>query len=163
MRIVKTARYAALSFIVLLCEMTFSKYIEISGVVPMLSFSFLITAAMFEEDVNCILIVSAVLGGMLDVLSDHGFGTYAVAFTLSAAAAFFIRDKLFSSKVLLLVFCSFLLSIFTQVVYYLFHIIDIGGNFFAGFTSVVVPTGVYNTFVSLIFYPVLKKILLKRR
>lgn len=163
MKVVKTVRYTLMSFVILFCEMTFSKYIEISGVVPMLSFSFLITSVMFENNINYIVMLSAVVGGIVDVLLGHGFGTYAVTFMLSAIAAFFIRDKLFSSKVLFLIFSVFLLSIFTESVYYLFHITDIGGRFFAGFAFVIVPTGIYNTVISLIFYPVLKKILFKRR
>ncbi len=163
MKVAKIAKYSAISFVVLLCEMTFSKHIEVCGAVPMFTFSFLMAAVIFEDDVKYILVLSALLGGIIDVSLSYGFGTYAVTFMLSSLVAFFIRDKLFSSKILLLICNTFFLSVFTEIVFYILHITDIGGRFWILFTSIIVPTGIYNIFISLIFYPVLKRILLTRR
>ncbi len=163
MKSVKIAKYALICFIVLVFEMTFGKYLAISGAVPMLTFCFCITFALFESDMNYIAFVSATAGALFDILSGHGFGTYTLLFSLSAMATFFVRDNLFSSKILLLICDVFVLSIFVETIYFLIHITDISGNFFTSFISVILPVAVYNIIISLVFYPILKRILVKRR
>lgn len=158
MRLVKNVRYAILAFVVFVCEMTFGKYLQIAGVIPMLTFSFCVTAAACEEDFGYILRISLALGIILDVFSGHGFGTYTLTYTLAALATYTVRDSLFSSKLLFLAFDAFVMTVFLNVIYYLFHIIDIGNGFWEVFSGIMVPQALYNTCVSLIFYGVLKAV-----
>lgn len=162
MKIVKCTRYVAACALIVLCEMAFGSYIKIGGVVPMLGFCFCITAAFFERDLNFIVAVGAVMGALCDCLFGHGFGTYTVLFALSALAVFYVRDKVFSSRIIMLAACAFIMSLAANAVYYVFHITEIGGGFFGVFLSIILPSGVYNTAVSLMFYPAVKRILGKR-
>ncbi|MBO5060784.1 MAG: rod shape-determining protein MreD [Clostridia bacterium] len=163
MRVLKNVKYALICFLILVCEMTFAKYLEIGGVVPMLSFCACLAAALIEDNFSYIIAVPAILGVALDICSGHGFGTYTIAFTLASVASFEIRDKLFSSKVILLICNAFVMTVLLNMMYYLFHINDIGGGFGALFLGFMLPSALYNIAVSLIFYPILKKILAKRR
>ncbi len=163
MKVIKGIHYATICILILLCEMTFGSYIKISGAVPMLSFCFCVVAALFEDDINFVTGIAAALGCVIDVLTGYGFGTYTFTFTLSALITLYIRDRLFSSKVLLMIIDVFVLSVFTNIIYYLFHIRDIGNSFGSLFVSIILPTAVYNVFVSLIFYPILKLTMFKRR
>lgn len=163
MKFVKTAKYAVMGFAILLCEMTFGKYLEISGAVPMLTFCFCVAFASLEKEINYVAFVSAFAGALFDILSGHGFGTYTLLFTLSAVATFLIRDNVFSSKALMLICDVFILSVFVEIIYFLIHITNIRGEFYRSFISVMLPVAVYNSVVSLIFYNILKPILSKRR
>ena len=163
MKVIKGIRYATICILILLCEMTFGTYIEVSGAVPMLSFCLCIVVALFEDDMNFITGVAAVTGGIVDVLTGYGFGTYTFTFTLSALITFYIRDRLFSSKVLFMIIDVFVLSVFTNIIYYLLHMKDIGNSFGSLFVSIMLPSAIYNVFVSLIFYPILKLTMYKRR
>ena len=163
MKVIKGIRYATICILILLCEMTFGTYIEVSGAVPMLSFCLCIVVALFEDDINFITGVAAVTGGIVDVLTGYGFGTYTFTFTLSALITFYIRDRLFSSKVLFMIIDVFVLSVFTNIIYYLLHMKDIGNSFGSLFVSIMLPSAIYNVFVSLIFYPILKLTMYKRR
>lgn len=163
MKVIKGIRYAIICILILLCEMTIGSYLKISGAVPMLSFCLCIVVALFEDDMNFITGVAAVTGGIIDVLTGYGFGTYTFTFTLSALITFYICDRLFSSKVLFMIIDVFVLSVFTNIIYYLLHMKDIGNSFGSLFVSIMLPSAIYNVFVSLIFYPILKLTMYKRR
>ena len=163
MRTVKGVRYALFCIAILICEMTFGSYIEVSGAVPMLGFCFCVTMALFENDTDFVIGVSAALGSVLDILTGHGFGTYTFSFAACALITYYIRDRIFSSKVLLLICDVFILSLVVNALYYLFHIKDIGIDFAGLFSSIILPSAIYNIAVSLVLYPIIKRILCKRR
>ncbi len=156
MRLVKNAKYIILAFVVFVCEMTFGKYLQVAGVTPMLTFSFCMVCAACEEKLEYTVRLALGLGIILDIFSGHGFGTYTIAFTLSALATYAVKDKLFSSRLLFLVFDVFVMSVFLNLLYYLLHIIDIGNGFWGVFSNIILPQALYNTCISLIFYPILR-------
>lgn len=163
MRIVKNTKYVLICFFVLMCEMLFGKYLEIGGVVPMLSFSLCLATALIEDEPNYIVVQAIVLGAVLDAFSGRGFGTYTITFLLAAFASYFIRDRLFSSKLLLLVCDAFVMTLFLCVIFSLLNIINVGGGFLWMLRDIAVPSAIYNIAVSVVFYALLKKIFGKRR
>lgn len=162
MKTLKYLRYAVICALTVLCEMIFGSYIEICGAVPMFGFCFCITASAFERDISCAVGVAAVTGALCDVLYGHGFGTYTVSFALVALAVFYVRDKVFSSGILMLLTSVFVMSLAVNVVYYVFHITEIGTDFGSMAVSVILPSCIYNTVIALIFYPFVKRSFGKR-
>lgn len=163
MKLLKNIKYFILCLFVIVLEMTAGKYFSIFGAVPMISYCLCLVIAQREKNENYIITISIVMGLLFDLLINHGFGFYTVAFMLSAICTYFLRDITFSSKVLFLVVNTFLLTIFVCLFYYFFHIIDIGTDFWKLLISVIIPVSLYNVFVSIIFYFLLNKILYKRR
>lgn len=163
MRIVKNTKYALVCFFVLMCEMIFGKYLEISGVVPMLSFSLCLVVAMTEDEPKYIIVQAIVLGAVLDAFSGRGFGTYTITFLLTSFASYLIRDSLFSSKLLLLVCDVFVMTLFLCVIFSLLNIRNVGGGFLWMLKDIAVPSAIYNIAVSLVLYAMLKAIFGKRR
>ncbi len=158
MRAIKNLKYALLCVIVFICEISFAKYIEIGGAVPALSFSLCLAWAMTEKSGMRIAVISAAMGAVLDAFSGHGFATYTVLFMVVSLICYEIRDKLFSSKALFLVFCAFIMSIAVNLIYCLFHIETVNGGLLNGFTGIILPSALYNTAISELFYFVLRKI-----
>ena len=163
MKLLKNIKYFILCFFVLVLEMTAGKYFSIFGTVPMISFCLCLVVAQKEKNENYIITISIILGLILDLLLNHGFGFYTVTFMLSAISTYFLRDITFSSKILFLVCNTFVLTILVCVLYYFFHILDIGTVFWSIFINVVLPVTIYNVFIVIIFYFVLNKIFYKRR
>ena len=163
MKLLKNINYFILCFFVLVIEMTAGKYLSIFGTVPMLSFCLCLVIAQKEKNENYIITISIILGLILDLLLDHGLGFYAVTFTLSAMSTYYLRDITFSSRMLFLVFNTFILTILVCVLYYIFHILDIRASFWSIFVNIVIPVSIYNVFISILFYFILNKIFYKRR
>ncbi|MBQ6907998.1 MAG: rod shape-determining protein MreD [Clostridia bacterium] len=164
MRFEKDIKYALLALFIGTFEAVFGKYIKIFGAVPMLTFSFCIVSALVEYEESYVMVLSALLGAVSDILYGHGFGTYTVAFSFSAVATFRLKDAIFSSKWLFLVLDAFLMTFLVQVFYMILHIGDIGtNNFFKGLWSIVLPMAFYNTAVCCLFYYIANAFSRKRR
>ena len=164
MRLTKKIKYTAAAIAVILAEQVFAKYIAVGGAVPMFTFCFIIIAAMLEDELSYTLTLSAVCGIVCDILAVHGIGTYTFTYTFAAWAVYEMHNKLFSSRLLFLECAVFILTFLLQMVYFVLHIPDIGTNNFPSLlTSIMLASAVYNMVVSLIFWPILKKIFEKRR
>lgn len=164
MKFEKDIKYAILVTIIGVIEISFGKYIAISGAVPMLTFSFLLVTAMLESDISYVMVLSVLLGVISDILFWHGFITYTIAYSFSCFFTFKLKDAIFSSKWLFLTLNSVLLTILVQIFYMIIHIGDIGtGNFFRCIWSVSLPTVIYNTILCWLFYFLGGKIFKKRR
>ena len=163
MRIVKNTKYVLVCFFVLMSEMIFGKYLEIGGVVPMLSFCLCLSTAFVEDEPRYIICQSIVLGVLLDAFSGRAIGTYTITFLLSSFATYMVKDKLFSSEVLLLICDVFVMTLFSAFVFWLFNVWNLGDGFFWMLRGIALPQAVYNIVISLIFYYLLRKIFGRRR
>ena len=139
MKIIQYARYFFICLFMIILEMTIGKYLEISGTVPMLSFCLCTVISGREEKSNYIIFSSIFLGMGIDLLSGHGFGTYTLLFVISAYVTYILRNSIFSSITLFLIFDTFILSVLSCMVYYLFHILDVGINFGFMLTNIAFP------------------------
>ncbi len=160
MRLYKITRYAVPGLVLVLCEQTFGKYISVGGAVPMLCFCFCLCASVLEEELCYIAGASAALGAVCDILSGHGFGTYTLTFTLAAMATNAVHNRLFSSKSLFLFLNAMIMTVFAQTVYFLMHIIEIHSGL--RFLGLILPMAVYNAVVTVLIYPVVRKIFKRR-
>lgn len=163
MKIIQYARYFLISFFAIILEMTVGKYLAISGTVPMISFCVCTAISAREENQNYIIFASVFLGVIMDLLSGHGFGTYTVTFILSAYATYILKNSVFSSITIFLIFDTFILSVFVCIFYYLFHVLDVGINFGNMLISIALPTAFYNVVVCVLISYILKLTLYKRR
>lgn len=163
MKIFKNIKYFLICFFVIIFELTVGKYLEISGTVPMLSFCLCLIIATKEENLNYIITIGIIMGALSDVFSGHGFGTNTVAFLLALIATYLLRNSIFSSTILFIIFNTFILTMLYSVVYYVLHILNVGINFGTMITNIAIPTAIYNTIVSVISYFILNFTLYKRR
>ena len=163
MKIFKNIKYSLICFFVIIFELTVGKYLEISGTVPMLSFCLCLVIATKEEKINYIITIGITMGVLADLFSGHGFGTYAVTYTLVVIATYLLRNNIFSSTTLFLVCNTFVLTLISSVIYYVFHVLNVGIGFGDMITDIAIPTALYNTFVCVIFYMILNLTLYKRR
>lgn len=160
----RTAKYIILSILIAICEMTFAKYIAVGAAVPMLSFCFVILGAMNEKDVKTATFFGLLVGVLSDTLLGHGFGTYTFVFAVTAAETSYFCDSILSSRFVFAILNTFIMTVFAECVYFLFHIIQIGaGAFWNSFTGIILPTALYNMVVSAILYKPIGKILYERR
>lgn len=163
MKIFKNLKYFLICFFVIILELTVGKYLEVSGTVPMLSFCLCLVIGTKEENFNYIVTIGVIMGVLADLFSGHGFGTFTITFTLCVIATYLLRNNLFSSTTLFIVFNTFILTLLFSVIYYIFHILNVGINFGAMITEIAIPTAIYNTIVSVIIYVILNLTLYKRR
>ncbi|MBQ7986795.1 MAG: rod shape-determining protein MreD [Clostridia bacterium] len=163
MKIFKNLKYFLICFFVIIFELTVGKYLAISGTVPMLSFCLCLVIGTKEENFNYIVTIGIIMGVLSDLFSGHGFGTYTVTFTLAVIATYILRNNIFSSTTLFLVCNTFVLTLLFSVIYFLLHILNVGIDFGTMITNIAIPTAVYNTVISVIFYLILNLTLYKRR
>lgn len=163
MRIFKNIKYVAISLVTVLCEMIFGKYLEICGIVPMLSLSLCMANALREDEPMYVAAQAIFLGLVLDAFAGRAYGTYTITFFLSSIAIYAVRDSFFSSRILVLICTSFAATIFTTSIFWVFNILSVGKNFFNMLSELAFPQALYNTGVCLIFYLLLRKIFGNRR
>ena len=163
MKIFKSIRYFIICFATIILEMTIGKYLAVSGTVPMLSYCLCLVISTKEKDFEYILCIGILGGIFLDLLSGHGFGSYTLTFTASVWLTYVLRDIIFSSLALFLLIDTFVLTILLSIVYYLFHILDAGIDFWAMLGQIAMPSAFYNSIVSILLYVILKPTLYKRR
>lgn len=163
MKIFKNLKYFLICFFVIIFELTVGKYLAIYGTVPMLSFCLCLVIGTKEEKFDYIVTIGIIMGILSDLFSGHGFGTYTITFTLAVIATYILRNNIFSSTLLFLICDTFILSLLFSVIYYLFHILNVGIDFGIMITNIAVPTAIYNTIVCVIFYLILNLTLYKRR
>lgn len=164
MHLTKKLKYAVFIIFVVLAEQIFAKYIAFGNAVPSLTFCAVLCTAMTEEEFSYTAVSAAVCGILCDILSAHGIGTYMLTYTAAAAVVYELRNKLFSSKLLFLICASFILSFMFQLIYFLLHIRDIGADsFFAVMVSPILISAVYNTVVCVLIFPIVGRIMEKRR
>ena len=164
MRFDKDIKYAIPALIMFVFEVAFGKYIAVSGAVPMLTFSFLIVCALVENELSYTVMLALIFGVFADALYGHGFGTYTVSFIFAVFYTFRLKDSIFSSRWLFLVFDAFIMTVTVQIFYMIIHIGDIGsGNFWRCMFSISLPTAVYNTVICCFVYFIFEKFLKKRR
>lgn len=160
----RIVNYTLLALLVTICEFAFAKYIAIGAAVPMLSFCYVILAAMNEKNKENSLIIGILVGALCDILGGHGFGTYAVVFGVTAWETATFCDSVLSSRFLFLLINTFVMTVFTECSYYLLHIIGIGTDaFLSGFSTIILPTALYNVGISAIFYLPMTKLFFERR
>ena len=158
MKLLIGIKYFFAAFVALLLDFTAAKYIAIGGGMPQFMFCFCILISLHEKDMSRAAITAIAAGTVADILSGHGFGTYTFTFTMSAMATYAVKDKLFSSGFLFLILDVFILTVFSQIIYYLFHITDAGNAFGVLFKSVMLPSAAYNTVICAVLYPLSKRI-----
>lgn len=163
MNFFKILKYFLICFITFIFEMTVGKFLAISGTVPMISYCLCMVISAKENKENYIIYTNIAVGAMLDLLVGHGFGSYTIIFILSSFVTYLLRDSIFSSKLLFLVIDTFILTIISSVIYYLFHILNVGMNFGTMLVNFAVPTAIYNVFVCIFIYFILSFTLYKRR
>lgn len=163
MKLLKNIKYFIAAFAAVLLDFSAAKYISIAGGMPQFTFCFCVLTAFFEKEQTYAAYTAIALGAAADILSGHGFGTYTFTFTVSALATFTARDKLFSSGFLFMILDVFVLGIFAQTVYCLFHINDTGTAFAELLRLIILPYAIYNTVICAIFYPIAKRAVAERR
>lgn len=156
--------YTVMTFLILVCEFCFAKYLSIGASVPMLTFLFVIISAMHEKNRENALILGLLVGAVYDIMLGHGFGTYTIIFGITAWETASLCDSILSSRFIFLIINTVIMTIFAQLVFFLFHIIEIGpGAFSENFTNIILPTALYNTVVAAILYKPIGHIILGRR
>jgi len=163
MKIFKNLRYFLICFFVIFFELTVGKYLEIIGTVPMLSFCLCLVIGTREENFNYIISIAITMGIFADLFSNHGFGTYTVTYTMAVIATYLLRNNIFTSMTLFTICNTFILTLVFSVIYYIFHILNVGMNFGTMIADIAIPTAIYNTVISVIMYVILSLTLYKRR
>lgn len=164
MKYSRDIKYAVSAFIIIFFEATLGKYISISGALPMLTFAYIIVCALMESDMSYIIVLSIILGAFSDILYSLSFGIYTVSYCLAAYYTFKLKDSIFSSKWLFLIIDSFVLCTIQQFCYMIIHISDIGVNYFwRGFFFRGLPSALYTTVISCLFYFIGSRVFRKRR
>ena len=150
-----------LAFFIL--EYGFCKHITIGGAVPMLTFCYVIIDAMYDYNKESSVILAILLGALCDLAGGHGFGTYTLIYGITAYVTQLFCDSILSSKFLFMLINTFLMTIFAECVYFLFHIIEIGADaFWQNFAGIMVPAAIYNVVVAVIIYKPLKYVFERR-
>ncbi|MDD6214666.1 MAG: hypothetical protein PUB42_05750 [Firmicutes bacterium] len=164
MKLIKNIKLFIISLVVIVFELTAGKYIAVGGISPMITFSLCLAMALLEDNPVYVAAVPAILGAVLDIMCGHGFGTYTITFELSSVLTFFVRDKVFSSKILMLIPDVFIMTLMCESLYYLLHIRAVNStDYIVALISLIIPTALYNIVLCLIFYSVLRVIFYKRR
>ena len=159
----RSIKLTLLTFVIFILEYGLCKHIAIGGAVPMLTFCYVILAAMYEKNKESAVILAILTGALCDLAGGHGFGTYTLVYGIIAFGTSVFCDSILSSKFLFLIINTFIMTIFAECVYFLFHIIAIGtGAFWQCLTAIILPTAVYNVVISALLYKPMKYVFERR-
>lgn len=164
MKYSRDIRYAVSAFTVIFLEAVLGKFIAISGAMPMLTFAYVIVCAIIDDDMFYIVLLSVILGVFSDILYSNGFGIYTVSYSFAAYYTLKYKDKIFYSKWIFLILDALALTALQQFFYMIFHIGDIGADYFLrGFVFKALPTSLYTTVICCVFYCIGGRFFEKRR
>lgn len=147
-----------------LIQSFFGHYIRIGSIMPDVMFVFVVGYALLCDDIKSVLCVSAIFGITADCLSGRIFGDCTAVYMISAALGFIMSDSIFKDGVVFNIICVFLLTVIGKSGYYLINIVDLKeSGYLYSLGRIIFPEAVYNTVVSPVIFPVVKRVLGKRR
>ena len=139
-------------------QFSFSRYLDIGGVFPILMLPLIVSISMFENSFYAI-IFGFFAGVSIDIFSMSGDGFFSVCFTLAAFASSslitFLMRRTFVSSLLFTVVSSFLINL----AYWLIIIVIKGYDSpFWLLLHKYIPTAVSTIIPIIVFYPLIKLI-----
>ena len=134
--------------VLIILDSSVTHYIRIFDTVPVLTYAFVICAAVMEEDFKLAVILGGVCGMLYGSLTGENFEVAFVAFALSAAVVNYVKSKYFFGLLKAILRCAVLTAVGNAVMCFL-------NSGAVTAVSVVLPV-LYNSAAVLIIYPVLE-------
>ncbi|MBQ2696307.1 MAG: rod shape-determining protein MreD [Clostridia bacterium] len=161
--IVKVVLTVLLIFIITVLQTTIVQGFEIFHVVPNLLFIMVVCYGILHGDYGA-LVVGVVCGLLLDITGARVVGMNTLLCTLAAYFCICISDSLFNNNVLVAMVFVLLLSIPYELIIYIFNFVIWGrGSFWYALFYRILPGGVYNFLVTILLYPIIRRVTLFRQ
>ncbi len=141
-------------FLLFLLERVFFARIGIFGLTPWLSMAFVLSVSSVSDDLNGSIILAFVSGLLLDFISGGVFGSSTAVFVLSALFINLLIKKVLKSNFILSIILIFIAFLLGESVYFLINKGDLSGIF-----ASLLLLAFINTLISILFYPLAKRLL----
>ncbi len=146
------------AFILVIFDAVLCRYIGIDGIYPNIVFSFVICAAVCDDNIVRVTVLSLVCGLIADCLGGNTIGIKLFSFGICAVLCNYVTEKFFVPNILVAFISVILTSLLSR-----FVIFALGFTIFGNasieqiFVPLVLKYVAYNAVISIILYPILKK------
>jgi len=145
-------------FILTVLQTTIVQGFEIFHVVPNLLFITVVCYGILHGDYGA-LAVGIACGLLLDITGARVVGMNTLLCALAAYFCICVSDSLFNNNVLVAMVFVLVLSIPYELIIYIFNFVIWGrGNFVYALFCKVLPGAVYNFLVTVLLYPIIKRV-----
>lgn len=156
--VVKNFKLAVWIILLIIFQTVICKYIAVDGIIPDLMFVFIVSFVVLEEKFAYCVAIPVICGFLIDVLSRRAFGTGVLSYTYTALLCYALGEHFFKEKLWFAVPMIFLATFASESVFFLFSVSAFKiSMIFEALKEVVLPTAIYNTAVTFLIYPILKK------
>ncbi|MBQ3037690.1 MAG: rod shape-determining protein MreD [Clostridia bacterium] len=144
--------------IITVFETVLSRYISIGSIFPDILFTFVLCYALSESKPVSIMGTATVCGIIADCMSGRIFGNYLAVYIICAVGIFILRDFIYKESFLVALLLVFMATIFGKSIFYLINISILKQTgYIYSLIEIIVPEAVYNTVISALLFPFVKK------
>lgn len=146
------------AFVLIIFETVICRYIGIGGVYPEIVFVFVICAAVLDDNLIRVTVLSCLCGLIIDCLGGAPVGVNLFACGICAVISNFVTEKFFMSNIFVMLVCVVICTLLTRFIIFTMGFAVFGNASLAQiFIPLVLKYVLYDTAVSVIIYALLKK------
>lgn len=148
--------------ILLIFQTVICRYIAVGGIIPDVVFVFAISFVVLEKKYSYCLAVALICGFFADILGGRGFGVNILSYTYSALLCYAVGEHFFKEKLVFAVPMVFCMTFLCELMFFVFNIKMFAASGFWHITkTVILPSALYNTVITIAVYPLAKRTLYK--
>lgn len=133
-------------------------YIAVDGIIPDIVFVFTIAFVVLEEKFSYCAVMPILCGFLVDMMSARGFGINIICYTYSALLCYAVGEHFFKQKLWFAVPMVLIGTFICESMYFILNFSDFNVRLIANaIKEVIIPVTIYNTFMTFVIYPLLKK------
>lgn len=156
--LVKILLMAVLVFILTVLQTTVVRGIEIFHVIPNLLLIAVVCYGLLHDDYST-LAVGVVCGLLLDINGGRVVGMNTLLCTIVAYLCIYVSGSLYSNNSFVAMLFVLIFSVFYELIVYVFYFAVWGhGGFLYAVFCKILPAGIYNSLVTIVLYPLVRKL-----
>ena len=146
------------AFLLVILESVICRYIGIDGVYPSIVFTFVICAAVCDDDIARVTVLSLTCGLIADCLGGGAVGVNLFSFGICAVLCNYITEKFFVPNIFVMFVSVILTSLLSRLIIFALGFAIFGNvSMEQIFVPLILKYVIYNAGVSVIIYALLKK------
>lgn len=146
-------------FIVFLIQTVIIGRVHIFGAVPSLVMAYVVCVMILENEFRSAVTISIICAVATGALSGRGFTMTTLFYVYSSIIVFSARKRpLYVANYPKAIFWTFIMSGIMEIIFFLIRNLSMNVDML---TQVALPTAVFNTILTMVLYPILKKTMYK--
>ncbi len=156
--LIKILLTVVLFFILTILQTTVIRGIEVFHVIPNLLLIAVVCYGLLHDDYST-LVVGVICGLLLDLNGGRVVGMNTLLCTVVAYLCIYVSGSLYSNTSVVAMLFVLIFSVFYELIVYIFYFAVWGhGGFLYAIFCKILPAGIYNSLVTIVLYPLVRKL-----